>query len=68
MSEQSRRLWARIRSSEDLGRFLAEVRVERDLTQEELASQIGIHRPYLSSLESGQSTCTPNGSFLCSAH
>jgi HTH-type transcriptional regulator/antitoxin HipB len=51
-----RRLWARILTAGDLGRFLAEIRVERDLTQAELALELGISRPYLSSLESGRST------------
>lgn len=50
------RLWARILTAEDLGRFLAEIRVERDLTQAELAAELGISRPYLSAVESGRPT------------
>ena len=46
--------WARTLSPEDLGRFLAELRAERGLTQAELADELGISRRYLYEIESGK--------------
>lgn len=45
-----------VRSVADIGRTIAEARRERGLTQEQLASQLGIHRTYLARLENGQSS------------
>lgn len=49
------RRWS-VRSPADLGRAVAGVRAERELTQEQLAAEIGIDRTYLARLESGAST------------
>ena len=51
---ESERRWARALTSEDLGRFLADVRVERGRTQQELADDLGITRRYLYEIESGK--------------
>lgn len=42
-----------IRSSEDVGRTIADLRHRRGLTQEELARQSSISRNYLARLETG---------------
>lgn len=42
-----------IRSPEDLGRMLAEARLYRGLTQEQLASRANVGRTYLARLEAG---------------
>ena len=47
------RAWI-VRSSEDLGRAVAEIRTVRTLTQRELAEQSGLSRPWLAKLESGR--------------
>lgn len=49
------RSWS-IRSAEDLGRSLAEIRRERGLTQEQLAADGGLSRASLAQLEIGRST------------
>ncbi|MCL2781417.1 MAG: helix-turn-helix domain-containing protein [Actinomycetia bacterium] len=46
--------WARVLSAADLGRFLAELRAERGLTQAELADELGISRRYLYEIEAGK--------------
>lgn len=51
---ETERRWARALTREDLGRFLADVRVERGLTQEQLADDLGITRRYLYEIESGK--------------
>lgn len=48
------RRWARLLIPADLGRFLAQLRAERDLTQDELADSLGISRRYLYEIESGK--------------
>jgi len=48
------RRWARLLTPEDLGRFLTALRIEHDLTQEELAEQLGFSRRYLYEIESGK--------------
>ncbi|MGI8751323.1 MAG: helix-turn-helix domain-containing protein [Acidimicrobiales bacterium] len=45
-----------VRSAEDFGRGIAEVRRGQDLTQHELAEQGGISRHWLAKLEAGHST------------
>ena len=45
-----------LRSASDIGRTIAEARVERGLTQAELAADVGIERTYLARLETGRST------------
>ncbi len=45
-----------VRSAEDFGRGIAEVRRMKDLTQRELAEQGGISRHWLAKLEAGHST------------
>jgi transcriptional regulator with XRE-family HTH domain len=45
-----------VRSAEDFGRGIAEVRRRKDLTQRELAEQGGISRHWLAKLEAGHST------------
>ena len=46
--------WARLRSATDLGAFLAEVRTNKDLTQDEVAERLGISRRYLYEIETGK--------------
>lgn len=53
-SQPASRRWARVLSSGDLGKFLADLRAERNLTQEELAAELGISRRYLYEIESGK--------------
>jgi transcriptional regulator with XRE-family HTH domain len=48
------RTWV-VRSGEDLGRAVAEIRHEQGLTQAELAQQGAISRTWLAKLESGRS-------------
>ena len=45
-----------VRSAADVGRMIAEARVERGLTQAQLASEVHMDRTYLARLESGHST------------
>lgn len=45
-----------IRSGADIGRTIAEARLERGLTQADLAKRTGIDRTYLARLEAGHST------------
>jgi HTH-type transcriptional regulator/antitoxin HipB len=45
-----------IRSSEDLGRAVAELRRRRGLTQAELAANTGLGRSWLAHLETGHTT------------
>ncbi len=45
-----------VRSSEDFGRGIAEVRRNQHLTQRELAEQGGLSRHWLAKLEAGHST------------
>jgi transcriptional regulator with XRE-family HTH domain len=49
------RTWS-VRSAEDLGRALAEIRHTRGLTQEQLAAEGGLSRASLAQLEVGRST------------
>ena len=44
-----------IRSGEDLGRAIADVRASRGLTQSDLATQAGLSRAYLAKIEAGRS-------------
>ena len=46
--------WAAVRAPEDLGRFLARVRQDRGLTQEQLAEELGVSRRYISEIENGK--------------
>jgi transcriptional regulator with XRE-family HTH domain len=48
--------WARVLTPTDLGRFLAELRIERDLTQAELAEALGVSRRYIYEIESAKSS------------
>lgn len=52
--DNDQRRWARILSARDLGAFLADVRVARNLTQDEVAQSLGITRRYLYEIESGK--------------
>jgi len=54
MSTKTPESWE-IRSAADLSRALAGVRAARELTQSELAEQIGVERTYLARLEAGAS-------------
>ena len=49
-----RREWT-VRSGDDLGKALAELRRARGLTQLELAEQVGLTRHWLAKLEAGRS-------------
>lgn len=49
------RTW-NVRSTADIGRAIAEIRHERDLTQAELAAEGGLSRHWLAKLETGHST------------
>ena len=51
-TERSHQTWT-IRSAADFGRTIADLRVQRGLTQEELAKQGGMSRNYLAQLETG---------------
>ncbi len=42
----------------DLGRRIAELRAERDRTQEQLAEELGVTPRYVQSLEAGQENLT----------
>lgn len=44
-----------VRSGEDLGRAVAEIRRHRHLTQQQLAAQGGLSRTWLAKLETGRS-------------
>lgn len=44
-----------VRSGEDLGRAVAEIRRQRHLTQQELAALSGLDRTWLAKLERGRS-------------
>jgi HTH-type transcriptional regulator/antitoxin HipB len=46
--------WAAVHTPEDLGRFLARVRQDHGLTQEELAEDLGVSRRYVSEIENGK--------------
>lgn len=45
-----------VRSAADLGRAIAGVRAQSQLTQRQLAEQAGVERSYLARLEAGAST------------
>ncbi|MEO5838815.1 MAG: helix-turn-helix transcriptional regulator [Acidimicrobiales bacterium] len=47
------RTWS-IRGGEDFGRAIADIRRERHLTQQELATLAGIERTYLATIEGGR--------------
>ena len=49
------RTWT-VRSAEDLGRAIADIRRADGLTQEELATQGGLSRSWLAKLETGHTT------------
>lgn len=53
-TEPNQRRWARLLTATDLGRFLADLRAERDMTQDELADALGISRRYVYEIESGK--------------
>ena len=44
-----------VRSAEDLGRAVSEIRHEKKITQAELAAQAGLSRTWLTKIESGRS-------------
>jgi HTH-type transcriptional regulator/antitoxin HipB len=46
--------WGRVLSPTDLGRFLADLRAERGLTQVQLADELGVSRRYVYEIESGK--------------
>jgi transcriptional regulator with XRE-family HTH domain len=50
----AQRTWT-VRSGEDFGRAIAEIRRHRHLTQEQLAAQGGLSRAWLAKLETGRS-------------
>ncbi len=50
----AQRTWT-VRSGEDFGRAIAEIRRQRHLTQEQLAAQGGLSRDWLAKLETGRS-------------
>jgi HTH-type transcriptional regulator/antitoxin HipB len=51
----AQRSWS-VRSGDDLGRAVAEIRRGRGLTQSELAGEAGLSRAWLAKLERGRST------------
>jgi HTH-type transcriptional regulator/antitoxin HipB len=53
MSQPSRPTWT-VRSGEDLGKVVAEIRARRGLTQEQLAVRGGLSRAYLAQIERGR--------------
>jgi HTH-type transcriptional regulator/antitoxin HipB len=46
--------WGRVLSPKDLGRFLADLRAERGLTQAQLADELGVSRRYVYEIEAGK--------------
>ncbi|MDP9115902.1 MAG: helix-turn-helix domain-containing protein [Actinomycetota bacterium] len=46
--------WGRVLSPKDLGRFLADLRAERGLTQVQLADELGVSRRYVYEIENGK--------------
>ncbi|HSY15196.1 MAG TPA: helix-turn-helix domain-containing protein [Jatrophihabitantaceae bacterium] len=46
--------WAQVLTPTDLGAFLANLRAERDLTQQELADLLGVSRRYIYEIEAGK--------------
>lgn len=50
------RPWAYVTSPAQLGAFLRTLRIERNLTQDQLAEELGITRQYLVDLEKGRPT------------
>jgi transcriptional regulator with XRE-family HTH domain len=50
------KVWTRVLTSGDLGDFLADLRVARHLTQQELAEQLGVRRQYVNEIETGKHT------------
>jgi HTH-type transcriptional regulator/antitoxin HipB len=46
--------WARVLNAADLGRFLADLRYSRGLTQGELAEALGVSRRYVYEIEQGK--------------
>ncbi len=52
---QNRDIW-RVRTPKQLGAALRSFRRQSNLTQEQLAEQLGIHRRVLARLESGEAT------------
>ena len=49
-----------VRQTGDLGRAIADIRIERGLTQEQLAASIGVGRSYLAKIEAGRSASLLN--------
>ncbi|GIG30416.1 helix-turn-helix transcriptional regulator [Cellulomonas marina] len=54
MEEPRRAGWAYVATPEQLGRWLREQRESLELTQEQLADELGITRQYLHEIESGK--------------
>jgi transcriptional regulator with XRE-family HTH domain len=48
--------WARLLTPADLGEFVAQLRVVRNLTQRELAEELGVRRQYVNEIETGKHT------------
>lgn len=46
--------WAPISNPRDLGLFVKRIRQHRGISQEDLAADLGISRPYLSQIEAGK--------------
>ena len=46
--------WAPINTPADLGLFLRDLRVQRGLTQAQLAEQLGVTRQYVAEIEKGK--------------
>jgi HTH-type transcriptional regulator/antitoxin HipB len=46
--------WTTVYTASDLGDFIARLRVENNLTQQELADALGISRRYVYEIESGK--------------
>lgn len=54
MSKQAEASWAPIYTPRDLGLFLRDLRTQRDLTQAQLADELGVTRQYVIELETGK--------------
>ena len=50
----SESMWAPINTAADLGRFLRDLRVQRGLTQAQLAAELGVTRQYVAEIEQGK--------------
>lgn len=49
-------MWAPVYTEADLGRFVRDLRVQRGMTQAQLAEELGVSRQYVTEIERGKPT------------